>query len=363
MLTRWTYVSCAVLAALVTPRVQAELVNLAEPKLVADVVSVEKIWDQGEHNAFTDLIRFNGQWYCTFREAENHVGTDGLIRIIRSADGAAWESCGLLEETGIDLRDPKLSITPDNRIMLNMGGSTYDGDTLLNRRPRVSFSSDGKAWSPPAKICSDGDWLWRVTWHDDQAWGVSYDNRIGGEDEWVQRLYVSDNGVDYRIRTILDVPNRPNETTLRFDVNGDMYALVRREADDKGAYLGVSRAPYVDWLWRNTGVQMGGPNFLQIPERGWVAAGRRYPGGAKTVLYELAMLRGTFSDFGDWSDGTKREGVMLSLNELAEFPSGGDTSYPGLVWHDGLLWMTYYASHEGKTSIYLAKIRLDEKVP
>jgi hypothetical protein len=40
------------------------------------------------------------------------------------------------------------------------------------------------------------------------------------------------------------------------------------------------------------------------------------------------------------------------------FPSGGDTSYPGLVWHDGLLWMSYYSSHEGKTSIYLAKIKL-----
>ena len=39
------------------------------------------------------------------------------------------------------------------------------------------------------------------------------------------------------------------------------------------------------------------------------------------------------------------------------FPSGGDTSYPGLVWHDGLLWMSYYSSHEGKTSIYLAKIK------
>jgi hypothetical protein len=39
-------------------------------------------------------------------------------------------------------------------------------------------------------------------------------------------------------------------------------------------------------------------------------------------------------------------------------PSGGDCSYPGLAWHDGLLWMSYYSSHEGKSSIYLARIRL-----
>jgi hypothetical protein len=39
-------------------------------------------------------------------------------------------------------------------------------------------------------------------------------------------------------------------------------------------------------------------------------------------------------------------------------PSGGDSSYPGMVLHDGLLWMSYYSSHEGKSSIYLARIRL-----
>ncbi len=40
------------------------------------------------------------------------------------------------------------------------------------------------------------------------------------------------------------------------------------------------------------------------------------------------------------------------------FPSAGDTSYPGLVWHEGLLHVSYYSTHEGKTSIYFAKVRL-----
>ena len=48
-----------------------------------------------------------------------------------------------------------------------------------------------------------------------------------------------------------------------------------------------------------------------------------------------------------------------TLAELLSLPSGGDTSYAGLVWHDNLLWMSYYSSHEAKTSIYLAKLRLD----
>jgi hypothetical protein len=37
-------------------------------------------------------------------------------------------------------------------------------------------------------------------------------------------------------------------------------------------------------------------------------------------------------------------------------PNGGDCSYPGLVWRDGQLWASYYSSHQGRTSIYLARI-------
>ena len=47
------------------------------------------------------------------------------------------------------------------------------------------------------------------------------------------------------------------------------------------------------------------------------------------------------------------------MKEALALPSGGDTSYPGLVFHEDLLWVSYYSSHEGKTSIYLAKVQID----
>ena len=47
------------------------------------------------------------------------------------------------------------------------------------------------------------------------------------------------------------------------------------------------------------------------------------------------------------------------MTRLLKLPSGGDTSYPGLAFHDGVLWMSYYASHETKTSIYLARVKLE----
>src|SRR5262245_32568618 len=81
--------------------VAAALSAAQEPKLLA----VAKIWDKAPHSAFTDLLRWRDRWYCVFREAEGHVGGDGKLRVLESADGKVWQSAALIEEKGIDLRD------------------------------------------------------------------------------------------------------------------------------------------------------------------------------------------------------------------------------------------------------------------
>lgn len=313
----------------------------AEPELV----SVKKIWDQAPHNAFTDLIRFKDQWYCTFREADDHVGGDGQSRVLVSLNGETWRSAALVSEEGIDLRDPKLSITADGRLMMVMGGSVYrGGKKLLGRQPRVAFSVDGTTWTPPERVLEEGHWLWRVIWHDGRAYGASY-TAPAGEEKSAERelmLFSSSDGKHFEKVADLDVTGRPNETTLRFLDNGDLVALVRRELADQSGWIGTSRAPYREWKWKPIGHRLGGPNFIPTPDGSLWAGSRIYPGGAKTVL--ARMTRDSYEP-------------VLTL------PSGGDNSYPGLVWHEGLLWMSYYSSHEGKTSIYLAKIRLPEGTP
>jgi hypothetical protein len=47
------------------------------------------------------------------------------------------------------------------------------------------------------------------------------------------------------------------------------------------------------------------------------------------------------------------------LTEALALPSGGDTSYAGMVIKDGILWVSYYSSHEGKTSVYLATVKVE----
>ena len=306
-----------------------------EPRV--ELLSLNKIWDSASHNAFTDLIRFQDKWYCSFRESEAHVGGDGKTRILVSQDGDAWQSAALLEESGIDLRDPKLCVTPDGRLMCVMGGSVYRGKDFLGRQPRVSFSANGLEWSAPERILEEGDWLWRVTWHKGRAYGMTYKLFDKNQPERILELMTGDDGVHFDRITYLTVPDKPNETTLRFLDDDRMIALVRREAGDTVGWIGVSAPPYTQWDWKQTAYRLGGPNFIQTPDgRFW--AGTRYYG--KETGFFLCRM------------------TLNGLEPALLLPSGGDCSYPGMVWHDGLLWMSYYSSHEGKSTIYLAKMRL-----
>ena len=303
----------------------------------AEIVSVEKIWDAAPHNAFTDLIRYHDRWFATFREGDRHVGGDGWIRVITSEDGMTWESAAKLTESNIDLRDPKLSVTPEGRLMMTIGGSDYEGDKLVRRRPRVTFSRDGRDWSELREVVHDNEWLWRVDWHEGVAYGVAYRGGGGSPDQRDCTLYSSRDGVRYHAIADWDVEGC-SETTVRALPNGDLLAFVRREADDPTAWIGRAAPPYDDWTWKPAGERVGGPNFVVLPDGDVWGGGRSYIGDQKTKVGPL-----TPNDY--------RPELTL--------PSGGDTSYPGFVFHEGLLWMTYYSSHEGKTSIYLAKIRVD----
>jgi hypothetical protein len=310
-----------------------------------EIISVQRIWDAGGHNAFTDLIRWHEQWWCTFRESAAHVGGDGAIRVLRSVDGEKWESAARLTEKDVDLRDPKLSVMPAGDLMLNCGGSVYEGKTLKGKQSRVLFSPDGRSWTAPQRILSEGEWCWRVTWHAGVAYAAVYRSTgAAPAGEWSLAIYRGTDGVHWDLLKAMEVNGRPNETTLRFDRNGDMIALVRREAGDTMGYVGRAQPPYTDWQWQVSNLRFGGQNFIPLPDGRWIVGTREYagkqpgaPAGSRTIIAELG-----------------RDG---QLTRLLTLPSSGDTSYPGLVWQDGVLWVSYYSSHEKKTAIYLAKVK------
>lgn len=334
-------------------RVLFLLLLLAGPADSAEIIEARKIWDQAPHNAFTSLVRFRKRWFCSFREGKAHVSPDGAIRVITSSDGRDWESAARLSSATADLRDPKLSITPDKRLMLTAAGALHQ-PAEFKHQTFAWFSRDGHTWTEPQPIGEPNFWLWRVTWHGREAYGVGYDT--AGRNR--ARLYVARltaDGFRLTANRALFPPAEgreptadrffrgfPNEASIIFLKDGTALCLLRRDGDPATAQLGQARPPYRDWAWQDIGVRVGGPNFICLPDGRIAAAVRLYDGKVRTALCWLDPRSGRLTEF-------------LTL------PSGGDTSYAGLVWHDRLLWVSYYSSHEGKTSIYLAKVKLGEK--
>jgi len=301
-----------------------------------EIVDVQKIWDRAPHNAFTDLIRFNDVWYCAFREGEGHVSPDGVLRIIRSEDGNIWESAALIKsDNGHDLRDAKLNITPEGKLMLSGAESQKPKEKGI-LQSMVWFSEEGTLWSKGHIIGDPNFWLWRTTWHKGTAYCAGYGCRTEKDR---LKLYKSADGKQFQILVDnLQDENFPNEASLLFSGDNRAYCLLRRDGDESSALLGIARPPYTEWSWKNLGTRVGGPHMIRIPDGRFIAAVRLYDDPVRTALCRLDPDAG-------------------ALTEILALPSGGDTSYAGLVWHDDMLWCSYYSSHEEKTSIYLAKVR------
>lgn len=307
------------------------------------IISIERIWDRALHNAFTDLIHFQGRFYCCFREGTAHVhGVNGSIRIIASPDGQNWYSVAHLIEAEVDLRDPKLSVTPDGRLMVAMGGSFYKNRELVKREPRVAFSDRrGASFTPPqpvvidSTIRTDNDWLWRVSWHGKKGYGVVYQQR---ELESITHLVETEDGLRFKHICTFAIEGEPNETTLRFLANGHMVALVRREGGDQRGMIGSSSPPYSTWAWRKLPARLGGPNLVILPDDSLLCGTRQYlpENEARTILARVTL------------DG--------GFEPVVTLPSGGDTGYPGMAVQDGLLYVSYYSSQEGRSMIYFARI-------
>ena len=304
----------------------------------AELVALRKLWDRAPHNAFTDLVRFKEQWFCVFREGAAHVSPDGAMRVLSSPDGEAWTSAARLTWAEGDLRDAKITITPKAELMLS-GAAALHQPAAAKHQSLAWFSADGRTWSAPVMIGDTNFWLWRTTWHKGTAYSIGYDTTS----ESSIRLYRSRDGRKFEtlVPRLFD-QGRPNETSILFLPDNTALCLLRRDGQPGSGQLGRAKPPYDKWDWRDLGVRIGGPHMLRLPDGRIVAAVRLYDGAVRTSLM--------------WLDPE-----AARLTEFFKLPSGGDTSYAGLVWYTGLLWVSYYSSHEGKTSIYLAKVRLPKK--
>jgi hypothetical protein len=301
----------------------------------AKLIEARKIWDAAPHNAFTDLIHRSNEWFCVFREGQTHVAPEGKIRVITSKDGRNWSSAALISKPALDLRDPKITTAPNGKLMLYAAAADRP-KTPVSHQSMVWFSDDGRAWSEGENIAEKNIWLWRIAFNGSTGLGVGYETA----GEHFVRLYKTADGKNFS--TLVDslfAEEQPNESGLAFDSSGRAFCLLRRDGKPGHGMFGVAQPPYTNWTWRDIGAKIGGPQLIRLPDGRLIAGVRLYDGGARTSIAAINPDTGR-------------------LTELLKLPSGGDCSYPGLVWRNNELWVSYYSSHEGKTMIYLARVSL-----
>ena len=305
----------------------------------ARLLDVRKIWDAAPHNAFTDLLRHEGKWYCVFREGKTHVSPDGRIRVLSSRDGETWQSEARISHEHGDLRDPKITVAPGGRLQLTAAlAMNAPGGKMHRTFTWFSSGKDGTNWGLATPIGDTNMWLWRVTWNEGTAYSCGYDT--GGE-KFV-RLYSSRDGKDFNVLVpSLFNEGYPNESSILFQADGTALCLLRRDGTPVTGLLGSAKRPYTEWQWKDLEQKIGGPHMIQLPNQKLVGVVRLYDKKVRTSVVSINA-----------EDGR--------LKELLALPSGGDCSYAGIVWHDDRLWTSYYSSHEGKTSIYLARVALPQ---
>ncbi len=298
-----------------------------------ELLWVNRAWKAGKHNAFTDLCYFRQRYYLVFRQASSHHSKDGVLRIMNSVQGKKWRTVAVLQNSVADLRDGKLTVTPDGKLQL-LAAAAFHDKTQQAYQSYLWHSTDGKTWPEPQAVGEAEYWVWRLSWLRDQAYAVAYKC---GSDRHI-RLYQQKASAQFEvIAPRIYAEGYANEAALLFDNKDTAWCLLRKDPDH--GQLGHSLPPYTHWQWLDIGCRIGGPQAIFTADGKMLAVVRLYNETVRTSLVTL-----------DQSTG--------ELTEIMALPSGGDTSYAGMVLQQNKLLISYYSSHQGRSSIYTALLRI-----
>ena len=311
---------------------------------MAHVLRQCTVTHDGMHNAFTDLVHWQGAYWVAYRKGAAHVSADSCCAVAVSYDRNRFMEVAHVRVAG-DNRDPKLVVVNEHCLAM-VFPSWLDGPgTLHPDKPRhlhqyVAFSDNGYDWDTPIAIRPDNRWLWRVRGHDGTFYGLDYGPPAGQawedklHDLWLMR---SDDLRQWQhVATIDDGTHGMGESDLVIRADGEMW-VVSRSSPNKyaNARFAVASPPYTDWQITELDVPIHAPAMLEH-DGAVYAAGRRIIDAEGDALY---YLNGGAS-MGVWRIDRGQATAVLHL------PAGGDCSYPGLIHDpDGRVCMSYYSQH------------------
>jgi len=293
-----------------------------------------------------DIVNFNGRLFLGFRTAPNHfAGTKTYLYIISSVDqGKTWDYEAEVF-MGSDMREPRFLVIGDKLMFYYFQA----GKNPFAFAPKDVHAMERKGfadWSEPRPIFGPECVLWRAKERRGEVYITTYCSGgmyTGGNADIEVKLMTTENGYDLEL---VD-PVRPyvlkggSETAFEFDETGNLYAVNRNETGDGTSWGGkVCRAPADDvanWECKVTPYKYDSPIMFRHKDEFYIIARRnidgKYDKGNRWMynpiegLYYLARYWWTKKRTALYKLNTE----TLEISHVLDFPSKGDTSFPGLV--------------------------------
>lgn len=306
----------------------------------------------GMHNAFTDLVHWQGAYWVSYRRGTAHASIDGEAVVSVSVDRTRFRQAAALKVPG-DNRDPKLvPVSPD--VLAMIFPTWVGGYARRDLDQYVAFSRDGFTWSAPRRILGKGDWLWRVRRHGDTFFGLI--ERICPADEPVPlrlRLVTSPDLVTWQPLAEVGGDRGLNEADIVWRPDGEAWIVARGLGQPGFSWFASARPPYTEWDVQPLDTIIHAPVLLEHAEQLYVA-GRRIADAEGDALFPFLSR----PSLGVWRvTRGKVEPVM-------RIPATGDCSYPGLIKDpEGRICLSYYSQHAYHTGVLPMPFRLEPDAP
>lgn len=292
----------------------------------------------GLYVAFCDAAKFEGKYYCVFREGENHAPyhewhQNGYLIILSSSDLLNWEEEMVIKDDDWDLRDPCFCVVDDN-LFLYYGLYSFAIPTPYFKTRLTRLTNEGgKLHIVNSEKVDIGEyskhWLWKVYYSDGLFYGTTY-----FEDRPVNYVTSSD-GVHFS--KVSEVTEKGSETSL-VDFNENRIGIVRSPVSKGNSLLAISSRPYAIWNCYELNEMIESPECFIYADDIYVIGRSRNGMSMFRLDVNLKCVIPVFNFFA-----------------LGDY---GDRGYPGVVVENNEVNVFYYAVNPrtNETAIFQTKI-------
>lgn len=325
-----------------------------------------------------DVVKYNDTYYVAFRTSKTHFASKKTkLYIISSKDFNTWkyETEFYVEA---DMREPRFVIFKNQLHFYFFQGGTK----MFRFEPKFIWTCilSDTGWSSKTKTNLDGFVNWRFRTHNDKLYLSAYYgvNLYNDEHQANLRLFTSEDGIHFS-----PISEHPQVTTkgaeegeFIFDKQGNIWSTVRLEGS--GSYLCFASKDSIDkWSKKFSKLKYDSALMFENDEDIYLVSRRHLKGNATEVEFpdkkqrRKNLIRYSFSKKVTALFKINKE--KMEIEHVMDFPSTGDTAFPGIVQKDdSTFYLLNYSSdiHKrdkiwiggqlGKTFIYKTELTIND---